>query len=251
MDWLFLVALGIMWTAFLLPSDRRRASPDESVRDFRRNMDLLAATDGNTQGRWIVTPQKGMPFLGSQRRAQARARARRRSRTGRLRRVGRGDRRAIDASGSGGQEGRIGPLAALDEIAHITKDGPSTAELDKAKRMALGGRLDDLQTMSGQASEIGSAWALAKDLSFADQYLERLAAPGKHRSDDLGIFHLLRPSLSGGVATALRHSDTYRAATAKKVTAASSVTPRSVPHSVRFRRTTCTRIVTWIPRGGP
>jgi hypothetical protein len=41
-------------------------------------MDLLAKTDGGTQGRWIVTPQKGMPFLGTQGRAQARARARRR-----------------------------------------------------------------------------------------------------------------------------------------------------------------------------
>lgn len=78
MDWLFLVALGIMWTAFLLPSDRRKASPGQSVRDFERNMDLLAKTDGNIQGRWIITPRKGTPFLGDRGRAQARARARRR-----------------------------------------------------------------------------------------------------------------------------------------------------------------------------
>lgn len=78
MDWLFLVALGIMWTAFLVPSDRRQASPGQSVRDFERKMDLLAKTDGNIQGRWIITPRKGTPFLGDRGRAQARARARRR-----------------------------------------------------------------------------------------------------------------------------------------------------------------------------
>jgi Flp pilus assembly protein TadB len=73
MGWLMLVGLGIIWAAFLLPM--RRSSPHRSVEDFERRMDLLAETDG---GRWIVTPQKGMPFLGSRARAQARARERRR-----------------------------------------------------------------------------------------------------------------------------------------------------------------------------
>jgi hypothetical protein len=40
-------------------------------------MDLLAETDG-AQGRWIVTPRKGVPFVGPHARAQARARERRR-----------------------------------------------------------------------------------------------------------------------------------------------------------------------------
>lgn len=66
--------------------------------------------------------------------------------------------------------------AALDEIGRLLKEGPSTAELDKAKRLALGGRLDGLQTMSGQASEIGTAWTVARDLSFADEYLERIGS---------------------------------------------------------------------------
>ncbi|HJS27264.1 MAG TPA: hypothetical protein VJ913_09100 [Actinomycetota bacterium] len=46
------------------------------MKDFERNMDLLAGSNG--QGRWIVTPQKGMAFIGPKARAQARARARRR-----------------------------------------------------------------------------------------------------------------------------------------------------------------------------
>ncbi|HEY7660113.1 MAG TPA: hypothetical protein VIC58_05905, partial [Actinomycetota bacterium] len=55
-----------------------RRSPNRSVKDFERNMDMLAETDGNGQGRWIVTPRKGMTFIGPRARAKARARERRR-----------------------------------------------------------------------------------------------------------------------------------------------------------------------------
>lgn len=41
-------------------------------------MDLLAHAEGRTHGRWIVTPQKGVPFLGMPRRERVRARERRR-----------------------------------------------------------------------------------------------------------------------------------------------------------------------------
>lgn len=74
MGWLLLAVLVIMWAAFLLPS--WRTSPRNSVKDFERNMDLLAGSNGH--GRWIVTPQKGMAFIGPKARAQARARERRR-----------------------------------------------------------------------------------------------------------------------------------------------------------------------------
>ncbi len=74
MGWLLLAALVIMWAAFLLPS--WRGSPDKSMKDFERNMDLLAET--GSEGRWIVTPRKGTSFIGMRARAQARARERRR-----------------------------------------------------------------------------------------------------------------------------------------------------------------------------
>ncbi|HEX6008531.1 MAG TPA: hypothetical protein VFZ50_00355, partial [Actinomycetota bacterium] len=41
-------------------------------------MDLLAETEGNGRGRWIVTPRKGVAFVGTRERARERARARRR-----------------------------------------------------------------------------------------------------------------------------------------------------------------------------
>lgn len=74
MGWLLLAALAIIWAAFLLPS--WRGSQDKSMKDFERNMDLLAET--GSEGRWIVTPRKGTAFIGARARSQARARERRR-----------------------------------------------------------------------------------------------------------------------------------------------------------------------------
>jgi hypothetical protein len=74
--WLLLVALGIIWAAFLLPT--RERSLNLTIEDFERNMDLLADTEGNGRGRWIVTPRKGMAFVGTRERARERARERRR-----------------------------------------------------------------------------------------------------------------------------------------------------------------------------
>ena len=78
MEWLAVAVFGIMWSAILLPSPRRRPSPRTSVEDFGRDMDLLAHAEGQTNGRWIVTPRKGVPFLGMPNRERVRARERRR-----------------------------------------------------------------------------------------------------------------------------------------------------------------------------
>jgi hypothetical protein len=75
--WLLLAALVLLWAAFLVPSWARPPSKaDMSMKDFERNMDMLAETE--SQGRWIVTPRKGTTFIGLRARAQARARERRR-----------------------------------------------------------------------------------------------------------------------------------------------------------------------------
>ena len=78
MGWLLLVALVIVWAAFLIPSWRGSSGimTDKSMKDFERNMDMLAET--GSQGRWIVTPRKGTTFIGRRARAQVRARERRR-----------------------------------------------------------------------------------------------------------------------------------------------------------------------------
>jgi Flp pilus assembly protein TadB len=77
-QWLLLALLGIMWAAFLVPRARTR-SDSRSVQDFERRMELLAQAEVHgTSGRWIVTPRKGVRFLGPRERQQARARVRRR-----------------------------------------------------------------------------------------------------------------------------------------------------------------------------
>ena len=77
MGWLLLAALLILWAAFLIPSWAIPPSKtDKSMKDFERNMDMLAETE--SPGRWIVTPRKGTTFIGLRARAQARARERRR-----------------------------------------------------------------------------------------------------------------------------------------------------------------------------
>jgi hypothetical protein len=71
-------AFAIMWGALLLPTGRRRLSPKASVQDFERRMELLAQTELHASGRWIVTPRKGVPFVGTAERQRSRARERRR-----------------------------------------------------------------------------------------------------------------------------------------------------------------------------
>ena len=76
MGWLLFATLVMMWAAFLVP--KRRRSSDRSVEDFERHMEILADTEGNGHGRWIVTPRKGMAFVGRKERVKERARQRRR-----------------------------------------------------------------------------------------------------------------------------------------------------------------------------
>ncbi len=79
MDWLLLGGLCIMWAAFLIPTGRRRQAGKSSVDDFEHRMELLAQAEVHgTNGRWIVTPRKGVRFLGPQERQRSRARERRR-----------------------------------------------------------------------------------------------------------------------------------------------------------------------------
>jgi hypothetical protein len=77
-EWLLLGAFAMMWVAFFWPV-RGRRSEKRTVQDFERRMELLAYSEVHgTAGRWIVTPRKGVRFLGPQDRHRARVRERRR-----------------------------------------------------------------------------------------------------------------------------------------------------------------------------
>jgi Flp pilus assembly protein TadB len=75
MDWLFLVALGVVWAAFLVPDHGKGTSPEGSVEEFGRKMELLAETE--RADRWVVTPRKGVRFIGTKARQRARIREKR------------------------------------------------------------------------------------------------------------------------------------------------------------------------------
>jgi hypothetical protein len=78
-DWLLLAGVGIMWAALLIPGGRRARSTNTGVHDHERRMELLAQAETHgTEGRWIVTPRKGIRFMGQAQRQRARARERRR-----------------------------------------------------------------------------------------------------------------------------------------------------------------------------
>jgi hypothetical protein len=77
--WLFIVGLGIIWAAFLLPFGARRAAPASTVEEFERKMDLLAETNKSSTGRWVLVPRKGERFMGSRDRKRMRVRRRRRA----------------------------------------------------------------------------------------------------------------------------------------------------------------------------
>jgi hypothetical protein len=75
---LLVVILGIIWTALLLPSRRRRTSPTTSVEEFERKMSSLAEANNALPGRWVLMPRKGKRIMEPVERTRFRVRRRRR-----------------------------------------------------------------------------------------------------------------------------------------------------------------------------
>ena len=59
----------------------------------------------------------------------------------------------------------------LQIITEVKQAGVTADELMKAKKMSLSHHLDALTTMRGQASDLGSNWALTRNLNFSRDYL--------------------------------------------------------------------------------
>ena len=78
MTLLLVVILGIIWTALLLPSRRRKTSPTTSVEEFERKMSSLAEANNALPGRWVLMPRKGKRIMEPRERTRFRVRRRRR-----------------------------------------------------------------------------------------------------------------------------------------------------------------------------
>jgi hypothetical protein len=75
LSWLFVGLLVIIWLFFLLPT--RGRSPAASVEEFELKMSLLAETNRDSPGRWVLMPRRR--FLDPKDRARARVVRRRRT----------------------------------------------------------------------------------------------------------------------------------------------------------------------------
>jgi zinc protease len=64
--------------------------------------------------------------------------------------------------------------AIADVIAELKTGGVSGAEIEKAKRRALGIHLSGLTTVRGKAGDLGSNWLLTRNLNFSNEYLVAL-----------------------------------------------------------------------------
>jgi zinc protease len=62
-------------------------------------------------------------------------------------------------------------IAAVDEI---RTQGVTGQEIEKAKKLALSHQFEQLTTMRGKASDLGSNWLLARNLDFSREYLDAI-----------------------------------------------------------------------------
>ncbi len=62
----------------------------------------------------------------------------------------------------------------LEIVADLAANGPTAAELAKAKKIVLSHSLGSLTTMRGQASDLGSNWLVARNLNFTREYLDAM-----------------------------------------------------------------------------
>ncbi len=78
--------------------------------------------------------------------------------------------------------------AIFEQICKIKDVGVDEKEVEKARKLSLAGGLQDLTTMRGQASDLGSNWMVTGNLDFTRGYLEaiqesqRPMSSGLHRS---------------------------------------------------------------------
>lgn len=65
--------------------------------------------------------------------------------------------------------------AIHDQIRGVRQDGVTREEVDKARKQILSDQFASMKTMSGQASDLGGNWLLARNLDFTGNYLDALS----------------------------------------------------------------------------
>lgn len=65
---------------------------------------------------------------------------------------------------------------ALETLGELVKNGPSAAELERARSALLSGQISGMETARGRASDLGSSWLLAHNPDFSREYLKAVSS---------------------------------------------------------------------------
>ena len=87
-----------------------------------------------------------------------------------------------------------------EEIFNVLKEvkeyGVSNHEVNKAKRISLVSQLDSLQTVQGQAADLGSNWAITRNVNFTHEYIIKLSLVSADDIRDAAARYFNNESLS-------------------------------------------------------
>lgn len=84
----------------------------------------------------------------------------------------------------------------FDVLNKIKNEGIKEEEIYKARRIALVSQLESLFTVQGQASDIGSNWAVTRNVDFTKEYIRRISLVGTDEVIDVAKRYLIEDSLS-------------------------------------------------------
>ena len=89
---------------------------------------------------------------------------------------------------------------AEEEVFNVLKEvkenGVSNHEVNKAKRISLVSQLDSLQTVQGQAADLGSNWAITRNVNFTQEYIRKLSLVSADDIRDAAARYFNNESLS-------------------------------------------------------
>ena len=94
----------------------------------------------------------------------------------------------------------LNKASAEEEIFNVLKEvkenGVSNHEVNKAKRISLVSQLDSLQTVQGQAADLGSNWAITRNVNFTHEYIRKLSLVSADDIRDAAARYFNNESLS-------------------------------------------------------
>ena len=87
-----------------------------------------------------------------------------------------------------------------DEIYNVIQElkceSVSEEEINKAKRIAMVAQMSSLQTVQGQAADLGSNWSITRNVNFTEEYLRKISNLNADNIRDVANRYFKEESLS-------------------------------------------------------